>query len=62
MESDHSASCIVQEVAVRFTPKIDAPKNGNRVIRRAYQAFSLELLSRDRGDFVRFLVTRANHE
>jgi hypothetical protein len=32
------------------------------VILCAYRAFSLELLSHDRGDFARFLVARTNHE
>jgi hypothetical protein len=32
------------------------------VIRCAYRAFCLELLTHDRGDFARFLVARTNHE
>jgi len=62
VKSDHSAWRIVQEVAVRFGTKIHAPKNRDRVIRCAYRAFCLELLTHDRGDFVRFLVAWANHE
>jgi len=49
MESDHSAWRIVQEVAVRFGAEIHSAKNRDRVILCAYRAFSLELLSHDRG-------------
>jgi hypothetical protein len=62
METDQPTWRIVQKVAVRFRPKVHAPKNSDRVIRRAYDTFFLKLLSHDRGDFARFLVARANHK
>jgi hypothetical protein len=41
----------------RFGLEVHAAKNGDRVILCAYRAFSLELLTHDRGDFARLVMS-----